>query len=37
MDTAAIEAKGLTPLQPWLNQIRGDQVESRAACALRGG
>jgi putative endopeptidase len=23
MDEAAIEAKGLTPLEPWLNQVRG--------------
>ncbi len=23
MDTAAVESKGLTPLQPWLNRIRG--------------
>ena len=28
MDEAAIEAKGLTPLQPWLNQIRA--VKSKA-------
>src|SRR4249919_4358421 len=29
MDTAAVEAKGLTPLAPWLNQIRA--TKSKAA------
>jgi putative endopeptidase len=29
MDQAAIESKGLTPLDPWLNEIRG--VKSKAA------
>jgi putative endopeptidase len=28
MDTAAIEAKGLTPFQPWLNRIRGTQSKA---------
>ena len=31
MDQAAIESKGLTPLDPWLNQIRG--LKSKAALA----
>ena len=31
MDEAAIESKGLTPLDPWLNQIRA--VKSKAALA----
>ena len=31
MDQAAIEAKGLTPLNPWLNQIRG--LKSKAGLA----
>jgi putative endopeptidase len=31
MDEAAIEAKGLTPLEPWLNQVRG--LKSKAGLA----
>ena len=31
MDEAAVEAKGLTPLDPWLNQVRS--VSSKAALA----
>jgi putative endopeptidase len=31
MDEAAVEAKGLTPLEPWLNQVRS--VSSKAALA----
>ena len=31
MDTAAIEAKGLAPFQPWLKQVRG--VKSKAGLA----
>jgi putative endopeptidase len=31
MDEAAVEAKGLTPLNPWLNQVRG--LKSKAALA----
>jgi putative endopeptidase len=31
MDEAAVEAKGLSPFQPWLNQVRG--LKSRAGLA----
>jgi putative endopeptidase len=31
MDEAALEAKGLTPFQPWLNEVRG--LKSKAALA----
>jgi putative endopeptidase len=31
MDTATIESKGLTPLDPWLNQVRG--LKSKAGLA----
>ena len=31
MDQAAVEAKGLAPFQPWLNQVRG--LKSRAGLA----
>ena len=37
MDEAAIEAKGLTPLEPWLNQIRAPKSQGRRCRALRGG
>jgi putative endopeptidase len=41
LDTAAIEAKGLAPIQPWLNQIRGLKSKAAypalAAAAARNG
>ncbi|HEX6742074.1 MAG TPA: M13 family metallopeptidase [Sphingomicrobium sp.] len=35
LDEAAVEAKGLTPIQPWLDQIRG--LKSRAGFAALEG
>ena len=41
LDTAAIEAKGLAPIEPWLNQIRGLKSKAGypalAAAAARNG
>ncbi len=41
LDTAAIEAKGLAPIEPWLNQIRGLKSKAGypalAATAARNG
>jgi putative endopeptidase len=39
MNEAAVEAKGLTPFEPWLNQVRGieskSQLRPSSASALR--
>ena len=37
MDEAAVEAKGMAPIQPWLNQIRGLKSPLRPCRALRAG
>ncbi|HEU0310567.1 MAG TPA: M13 family metallopeptidase [Sphingomicrobium sp.] len=38
LDTAAIEAKGLTPIQPWLNEIKGlSDRAGYAALAAKAG